>query len=114
MNQHTYTSVQTHPNQEKESNISMENAKDIFHKHRENTKRNTYDQVNVRLPAGLNDWLNHIVRESKRMHGFKFPKEVIIETALGWMMSMDIEWTGVRTQEDLVNALTAAKSKKIS
>lgn len=40
------------------------------------------EQVNIRIPADLNDWLNDAVTQTRRLHGSKIPKEMIIQTAL--------------------------------
>lgn len=70
-----------------------------------------YDQVNVRLPIELNDWLNTIVRQTKRLHGSKIPKESLIEVALLYMRSLDLEWTEIKSKEDLIETLLGNSHK---
>ena len=41
-----------------------------------------YDKVTVRLPLELNDWLDEMVRKTKRSNGSKIKKEVFIQIAL--------------------------------
>lgn len=65
----------------------------------------SYDQVNVRLPIELNDWLNLIVRNSKRFHGTKLQKEVIIEALLIYLKDKNIEWKDIKSGSDIIRAL---------
>ena len=65
----------------------------------------SYDQVNVRLPIELNDWLNVIVRNSKKFHGAKIPKEIIIEALLVYLKEKDIEWRDIRNGSDIIRVL---------
>lgn len=66
-----------------------------------------YDQVNVRLPVDLNDWLNNAVRTTKRLHGSKIPKEIIIEAAIKALKikAQDTDWSNIKTKEDLLDLL---------
>lgn len=75
------------------------------------TIKTYYDQVNVRLPSELNDWLNTIVRQTKRLHGSKIPKELIIETLLRFLKDLEINWTEVKEEEDLLKILLEITNK---
>ena len=70
-------------------------------------KRYSYDQVNVRIPADLNDWLNEIVRFTKREHGTKIPKEILMEVAVEFLKSKNLNWSEIKTKEDISKQLSA-------
>ena len=70
-------------------------------------KRYSYDQVNVRIPAELNDWLNEIVRFTKREHGTKIPKEILMEVAVEFLKSKNLNWSEIKTKEDISKQLSA-------
>lgn len=76
-------------------------------------KRCIYDQVNVRLPAELNDWLNDVVRRTKRSHGAKVPKESLIEAAVEFIKELDINWESMKNKEEIMELLrSSVKVKK--
>ena len=71
-------------------------------------KRRIYDQVNVRLPAELNDWLNDVVRRTKRSHGAKVPKESLIEASVEFIKELNINWEGIKNKEDILELLRSS------
>ena len=69
-----------------------------------------YDQVNVRVPVQINDFLNNLVWWTKRINkGEKIPKEQIIQVALelliGKVVDENIEWSMVKDIESLRKAV---------
>ena len=76
-------------------------------------KRRIYDQVNVRLPAELNYWLNDVVRRTKRSHGAKVPKESLIEASVEFIKELDIDWESIKNKEEIMELLrSSVKVKK--
>ena len=68
------------------------------------------DQVNVRLEAGLNDWLNACVLKVKRAQGKKINKELFISTLLSWFRTNEPDWTTIQNIDDLSAYLGGFKS----
>lgn len=66
-----------------------------------------YDKVTVRLPIELNDWLDEVIRKTKRTHGSKIPKEVLIQIALEAFKAKDIDWSSIKDENDLKKALNS-------
>ncbi len=88
--------------------LNSEDRSSLFQKIKENLNEVvvSYDQVNVRIPAEMNDWLNKIVRDSKKFHGTKIFKEAIIEAAIFHLQNnSDIEWEKMKSKEDILKAL---------
>jgi len=67
------------------------------------------DQVNVRLPSDLNMWMNNTVWLTKRLHGSKVPKEAMLEAAIEFMKSRNLNWEKIRTKDDIIEALEGSK-----
>ena len=67
--------------------------------------KHKYDQVNVRISPDLNDWLNDKVRQTKRIHGSKLPKELILETLLEFLKCQNLDWTKIKNPSDLFAVL---------
>ena len=63
------------------------------------------DQVNVRVTADLNDWLNDTVKLTKRQQGSKVPKECIIIAALLLLQKQNLDWANIKNQQDLLQTL---------
>ena len=59
------------------------------------------DQVNVRLEASLNDWLNACVLKVKRTYGKKINKELVIGNLLSWFRANEPDWSMIQSIEDL-------------
>ena len=65
-----------------------------------------YDQVHVRIPFDLNDKINNIVRDTKRLHGSKIPKENILKEFIDFgINTLDLDWKEIETIEDLRSSL---------
>ena len=64
-----------------------------------------YDKVTVRLPLELNDWLDEMVRKTKRSNGSKIKKEVFIQIALEALKEKEIDWTSIKDEHDLKRVL---------
>lgn len=63
------------------------------------------DRVNLRLPVELNDWLDDLLKQGKRKHGQKIPKEIWMQAALELFRAMPLDWLEVETEDDLRAAL---------
>ncbi len=69
------------------------------------------EAVNLRLPIELNDWLNDLLRQGKRKHGSKIPKEVWVQAALELLRAMPVNWEEIDSEESLREILLNLESR---
>jgi hypothetical protein len=68
------------------------------------------EAVNLRLPITLNDWLNDLLRNGKRRHGAKIPKEIWVQAALELFQALPVDWEGMEDEEQLEAVLNNLES----
>ncbi|NJN74645.1 MAG: hypothetical protein HC799_18570 [Limnothrix sp. RL_2_0] len=68
------------------------------------------EKVNLRLPIELNDWLDDLVKQGKRLHGSKIPKEVWVQAALELFKAMPMDWKDIDSPETLQAQLKSLES----
>ncbi|NJM47071.1 MAG: hypothetical protein HC860_13665 [Alkalinema sp. RU_4_3] len=59
------------------------------------------DKVTVRIPIELNDWLDDLLKQGKRKHGQKVPKEIWLQAALELFKVMPVDWSEVQSIEQM-------------
>ena len=69
------------------------------------------EAVNLRLPIELNDWLNDLLKQGKRKHGSKIPKEVWVQAALELLKAMPVNWEEIDSEESLREILLSLESR---
>lgn len=69
------------------------------------------EAVNLRLPIELNDWLNDLLKQGKRKHGSKIPKEVWVQAALELLLAMPVNWEEIDSEESLREILLSLESR---
>ena len=69
------------------------------------------EAVNLRLPIELNDWLNDLLKQGKRKHGSKIPKEVWVQAALELLLAMPVNWEEIDSEESLRAVLLTLESR---
>ena len=69
------------------------------------------EAVNLRLPLDLNDWLNELLKQGKRRHGSKIPKEVWLQAALELFKAMPVNWEEIDSEESLRETLLNLESR---
>ncbi len=69
------------------------------------------EAVNLRLPIQLNDWLNDLLKQGKRRHGSKIPKEVWVQAALELLKAMPVNWEEIDSEESLCEMLLNQESR---
>jgi len=69
------------------------------------------EAVNLRLPIELNDWLNDLLKQGKRRHGSKIPKEVWVQAALELLKAMPVNWEEIGSEESLCKMLLNLESR---
>lgn len=63
------------------------------------------EAVTLRLPNQINDWLDELLKQGKRKHGRKIPKELWVQAALELLQAAPIDWAAIATEDDLREAL---------
>ncbi|UJB73458.1 hypothetical protein HRE53_33135 (plasmid) [Acaryochloris sp. 'Moss Beach'] len=69
------------------------------------------EKVNLRLTVRTNDWLDELLKQGRRKHGHKIPKEVWVQAALELLQAMPIEWENVSSEEHLRDTLLNLESR---
>jgi hypothetical protein len=59
------------------------------------------DKVTLRIPIELNDWLDNLLKQGKRKHGQKIPKEIWVQAALELFKAMPVDWSDVQSVEQM-------------
>lgn len=63
------------------------------------------EAVTLRLPVELNDWLDELLKQGKRKHGRKIPKELWVQAALELLKAAPVDWTTVGSEDELRETL---------
>lgn len=74
-------------------------------------KNTEKEKVNLRLPLEVNDWLDDLVKQGKRLHGSKIPKEVWVQAALEFFQAMPIDWEKIDSVETLQAQVKSLESR---
>jgi hypothetical protein len=69
------------------------------------------DKVTVRLPIELNDWLDERLKQGKRQHGHKIPKEVWVQAAIELLKAMPVDWYEIDSIEQMRERLIFLENK---
>jgi hypothetical protein len=79
------------------------------------------DKVTLRIPIELNDWLDSLLKQGKRKHGQKIPKEIWFQAALELLKSMPVDWSEIQSIDQmreklqyLENGIQNMETKSIS
>lgn len=84
---------------------TLKNKESIF------LEKGEREAVNLRLPIELNDWLNDLLKQGKRKHGSKIPKEVWVQAALELLKVMPVDWEEIDSEESLRAILINLESR---
>ena len=68
------------------------------------------EKVNIRLSIQINDWLDDLIKQGKRTHGRKIPKEIWVQAALELFQSLPIDWKSVDSVDSLKATLKQIES----
>ena len=92
-------------NQESNNQESRLNNKESFF-----LNESEKEKVNFRIPIDLNDWLDDLVKQGKRRHGSKIPKEIWVQAALELLKNLPVNWEEIESTEDLRDKLIFIES----
>ena len=101
----TQTETPTQPPEPNNQESRIENQESIF------LEKGEREAVNLRLPLELNDWLNELLKQGKRRHGSKIPKEVWLQAALELFRAMPVNWEEIDSFESLRETLLNLESR---
>ena len=69
-------------------------------------KKEGFDQLNVLIEIELSDWLNEILRKTKRQNGKKLKKSDVLNILLAWFKENEPDWEKIESSGDLKAYLT--------
>ena len=69
------------------------------------------ERVNLRLSVEINDWLDSLLKQGKRTHGRKIPKETWVQAALELFRALPVDWQAIDSEDSLRQALTELESR---
>lgn len=69
------------------------------------------EAINLRVPIELNDWMNDLLRNGKRRHGSKIPKEIWLQAALELFRAMPVDWESIEDEDGLREVLENLESR---
>ncbi len=62
---------------------------------------NDKESIGLQVTTEINDWLDRVVKASRRKHGKKLKKQVIIQAGVELLRSMPVDWTDVGDLDEL-------------
>lgn len=107
---HQTTPEETSPPLNQDSRIKKEESRIKNQEKRQHInflRDSDREKVNFRLTSELNDWLDDLIKNGKRKHGHKIPKEIWVQAALELMKELSVEWTEVTSIEELRTKLAS-------
>ncbi len=72
------------------------------------TPKSEYFRINLTLPEALDRFLEEVGMEAKATKGYKLPKTLIVRALVRMMGEMDVDVSGVKTEEELIERLLQA------
>lgn len=73
--------------------------------------KSRYFRLNLTLPEALDRFLEEVGIEAKAQGGYKLPKTLVLRALIRFMAELDVSVDGVRTEEELLRRLVAAKRR---
>lgn len=64
------------------------------------------ESIGLQVTTEINDWLDDVVKASRRKTGRKLPKQVLIQAGIELLRAMPVDWTEVGDIEELRNKLS--------
>lgn len=78
---------------------------------RQSPSKAHYFRVNLTLPEALDRFLEEVGMEAKATRGYKLPKTLIMRALVRMMGELDVDVSGVRSEDELLERLLKAKQK---
>ena len=59
------------------------------------------ESIGLQVTTEVNDWLDEVVKASRRKHGKKLKKQVIIQAGVELLRAMPVDWTDIGDLDEL-------------
>jgi hypothetical protein len=73
--------------------------------------KSDYIRVNLTLPDELDRVLQDIGNDARATGGYKLPKTMIMRALVRLLMTLDVDPSGIKTEEELLERILAAIKK---
>lgn len=73
--------------------------------------KNEYIRVNLTLPDELDRALQELGNNARATGGYKIPKTMIMRALIRFLMQLDVDPSGVKTEEELLERILKATQK---
>jgi hypothetical protein len=67
------------------------------------------ESIGLQVTPEINDWLDKVVKASRRKHGKKLKKQVIIQAGVELLRAMPVDWTDIGDLDELRGKLSELK-----
>jgi hypothetical protein len=73
--------------------------------------KSEYIRVNLTLPDELDRVLQNLGNDARATGGYKVPKTMIMRALVRLLMSLDVDPSGVKTEDELLERISQAAKK---
>ncbi|MFC1717621.1 hypothetical protein ACFL6S_28425 [Candidatus Poribacteria bacterium] len=78
----------------------------------DNGPKSEYIRVNLTLPDELDRVLQELGNDARATGGYKLPKTMIMRALVRLLMKLDVDPSGVRTEDELLERILQATKKR--
>ena len=78
----------------------------------DNGPKSEYIRVNLTLPDELDRVLQELGNDARATGGYKLPKTMIMRALVRLLMRLDVDPSGVKTEEELLERIFQATKKR--
>jgi len=80
--------------------------------HDSNDSKSNYIRVNLTLPDELDRVLQELGNDARATGGYKIPKTMIMRALVRLLMRLDVDPSGIKTEDELLERLVQAIGKR--
>ena len=80
--------------------------------HDNNDSKSSYIRVNLTLPDELDRVLQELGNDARATGGYKIPKTMIMRALVRLLMRLDVDPSGIKTEDELLERLVQAIGKR--
>jgi len=93
------------PREEEKPQAKIKNLetrkKKVENRFLEDIEEGSKESIGLQVTTEVNDWLDVVVKEGRRKHGRKIPKQIWIQAGVELLRSMPVEWTEISDLDEL-------------
>ena len=78
----------------------------------DNVPKSEYIRVNLTLPDELDRVLQELGNNARATGGYKIPKTMIMRALVRLLMRLDVDPSGIRTEDELLERILQAAGKR--